>query len=205
MRISLSNRFPPSLSNHKGFVTRKLLLTLAIIALGFLFIVNNQTVIGSAFLGIWIVGAFILGLLLSNAYQSPTLGLREKIAATGIRYKSKRKLFGLPLVCIASGANPESNEDRGLAIGIIAIGDISYGVLSIGGLAFGVLSVGGASFGLVSVGGLSIGILALGGAAVGILAAVGGVAIGYNVVGEVSIGIQHFEAAQIYILDLLTF
>jgi hypothetical protein len=175
------------------------LASLAIIALGLLFAIKNLT----ADLGIWVVGALILGLLLGYANRSPFLGMNKKIAAIGIRYESKRKLLGLPLVSIASGANPQMNEDRGLAIGIIAIGDISFGILSFGGLAFGGLSVGGASFGLVSVGGLSIGILALGGAAVGLLAAVGGVAIGYNVVGEVGIGIHHFEDAQILILDLL--
>jgi hypothetical protein len=199
------------LSSHRGLATRKLLVSLAIIVLGFLLVLKNQTVVGvdfmftslSAGLGVWIVGALILGLLLGYANRSPTSGTREKIAALGIRYESKRKLLGLPLICIASGANPQRNEDRGLAIGIIAIGDISFGVLSFGGLAFGALSVGGASFGLVSVGGLSIGVLALGGAAIGLLAAVGGVAIGYNVVGEVGIGIQHFEDAKILILDLL--
>ena len=200
MRICLSDRLPLSVSNHKGFATRKLLVSLAIIALGFLFVVKNQT----ADLVIWIIGALILGLLLGYANRSPKLGVSGKIAATGIRYESKRKLFGLPLVCIASGSNPERHEDRGLAIGVIAIGDVSVGVLSFGGLAFGVFSVGGASIGLASVGGLAMGILALGGAAIGLLAAVGGVAIGYNVVGEVGIGIQHFEDAKIHILDLLS-
>jgi hypothetical protein len=176
-------------------------VSLAVIALGFLFVVKNQT----AVLGIYIVGALILGLLLGYVNRGSISAVSSKIAATGLRYESKRKLLGLPLVCIASGSNPERHEDRGLAIGIIAIGDISFGVLSFGGLAFGIFSVGGASIGLVSVGGLAIGILALGGAAIGLLAAVGGVAIGYNVVGEVGIGIQHFEEAHIYILDLLTF
>ena len=201
MSVCLSNRFRQSVSNHKGFITRKLLASLAIIALGLFIVVNNQT----ADLNILIAGALILGLLLGYVNRGPTLGVIGKIAATGIRYESKRKLLGLPLVCIASGPNPERHEDRGLAKGIIAIGDISFGVLSFGGLAFGVFSVGGASIGLVSVGGLAIGILALGGAAVGLLAAVGGVAIGYNVVGDVGIGIHHFEEAHIYILDLLTF
>jgi hypothetical protein len=189
------------------------LVSLAIIALGFLFVVKNQTIVDvdfllaslSAGIGVWIVGALILGLVLGFRNRSLILRGSQKMAAIGIRYESKRKLLGLPVISIASGSNPERNEDRGLAIGIIAVGDVSIGVLSFGGLAFGVLSVGGASFGLASVGGLSIGILALGGAAVGLLAAVGGVAIGYNVVGEVAIGIQHFEEAHIYILDLLTF
>ncbi|MEH6592672.1 MAG: hypothetical protein V7746_20565 [Halioglobus sp.] len=174
---------------------------MAILALGFFFVVKNQ----SADFGIWIAGALILGLLLGYVTRGPILGMAGKLAASGIRYKSKTELFGLPLVCVASGACPVRNEDRGLAIGVIAVGDVAFGVLSFGGLAFGVFSVGGASIGLVSVGGLAIGVLALGGAAIGLLAAVGGIAIGYNVVGEVSIGIQHFENARVHILDLLTF
>ncbi|MEH6581214.1 MAG: hypothetical protein V7754_04705 [Halioglobus sp.] len=188
------------MSSQNGFLTRKLLISLAIIAFGLFVVVKNQT----ADLSIWIAGALILGLLIGYVNRGPTLGVIEKIAATGIRYKSKWNFFGLPLVCIASGPNPEMHEDRGLAKGIIAIGDVSFGILSFGGLAFGVFSVGGASIGLVSVGGLAIGVLALGGAAIGLLAAVGGVAIGYNVVGEVGIGIQHFEDTKIHILDLLT-
>jgi hypothetical protein len=172
-------------------LTRNILLSVAVGLLGFVFTIQNREVVEIA---AWVVGAFILGFL----------GGRGKWAASGIRYESKSKLFGLPIVSIASGPHLETNQDRGLAKGVIAIGDISFGVLSFGGIAFGVFSAGGASFGLVSVGGLSIGILALGGAAVGLLAAVGGVAIGYNVVGEVGIGIQHFEDAQVYILDLLS-
>jgi hypothetical protein len=191
----------------------KALVLLAICALGILFVVKNQTVVDVDFLlaslgagiGVWIVGALLLGLVLGFRNRSPSMSGSQKIAAMGMRYESKTKLLGLPIVSIASGSSAERNEDRGLAVGIIAIGDVSFGVLSFGGLAFGVFSVGGASMGLVSVGGLSIGILALGGAAVGLLAAVGGVAIGYNVVGEVGIGIHHFEEARIYIFDLLTF
>jgi hypothetical protein len=172
-------------------LTRNILLSVAIGILGFVFTIQNREVIEIA---AWVVGAFILGFLAG----------RGKWAASGIRYESKSKLLGLPIVSIASGPNLEANEDRGLAKGVIAVGDISFGVLSFGGIAFGVFSAGGASFGLVSVGGLSIGVIALGGAAIGLLAAVGGVAIGYNVVGEVGIGIQHFEDAQVYILDLLS-
>jgi hypothetical protein len=173
-------------------ITRNKLISVAFGILGFVFIIQNREFVE---IGAWVIGAFILGFLSG----------RVKGVSSGIRYESKSKLLGLPIVSIASGPNPQKNEDRGLAKGVIAVGDISFGVLSFGGIAFGVFSAGGASFGLVSVGGLSVGILALGGAAVGLLAAVGGVAVGYNVVGEVGIGIHHFEDARIYILDLLTF
>ena len=122
-----------------------------------------------------------------------------------VRYESRIRIFNLPIVSIAIGPNPERAENRGLARGFIAIGDISVGVISFGGLAFGIFSFGGASVGLASVGGLAIGIVSLGGAAIGLLAAVGGVAIGYNAVGATAIGIRFFENSQILISELLAF
>ncbi len=85
--------------------------------------------------------------------ESDSIAERSK----GVRYESRKKIFNLPIVCIALGPNPERTENRGLARGFIAIGDISVGVISFGGLAFGVFSFGGASVGLASVGGLAIG------------------------------------------------
>jgi hypothetical protein len=128
-----------------------------------------------------------------------------QVGSIGVRYESERRIFNLPFVSIAFGPNPEKNENRGLARGFIAIGDISVGVISFGGLAFGVLSFGGASLGLAGIGGLAVGFVSLGGAAIGFLAAVGGVAIGYNAVGTLVIGVRFFESSQILISDLLTF
>jgi hypothetical protein len=122
-----------------------------------------------------------------------------------VRIESRKKIFGLPIVSIAIGPNPERAENRGLARGFIAIGDISVGVFSFGGLAFGVFSFGGASVGLASVGGLAVGIISLGGAAIGLLAAVGGVAIGFNAVGSLAIGSRFFDDSQILISELLRF
>ncbi len=133
--------------------------------------------------------------------ESDSIAERSK----GVRYESRRKLFNLPIVSIAFGPNPERTENRGLARGLIAIGDISVGLISFGGLAFGVFSFGGASVGLLSVGGLAIGIISLGGAAIGLLAAIGGVAIGYNAVGGLAIGIHFFEDSKILISELLRF
>ena len=74
------------------------------------------------------------------------------MAGIGVRYESEGRIFNLPLVSIAFGPNPEKNENRGLARGLIAIGDISVGVISFGGLAFGVLSFGGDSLHLACIG-----------------------------------------------------
>ena len=98
-------------------------------------------------------------------------------------YKSKRTLFGLPLVHINMGFGLR------VARGIIAIGNISIGVLSIGGVALGVVSFGGLALGLLLVlAGAGAGAIALGGLAVGILA-VGGFALGWFAWGGISYGV----------------
>ena len=87
-------------------------------------------------------------------------------------YKSKKELFGLPLVHI--------NKRRGgIAKGIIAIGTISIGIISIGALPIGLISVGGLSIGLVfSIGGIAFGgLFGIGGVAISLLFAIGGFAI----------------------------
>ncbi|RCX22706.1 DNA-binding XRE family transcriptional regulator [Fontibacillus phaseoli] len=97
-------------------------------------------------------------------------------------YKSKKTLFGIPLVHIHVG--------RGIHVakGIIAVGNISIGVLSIGILALGGLSIGALAAGLVSLAALAIGLLlGAGGIAAGIVA-IGGLALGILTIGGLSIG-----------------
>lgn len=96
--------------------------------------------------------------------------------------------FGLPLLHICIGGNQNTGY-RGVAKGIIAIGDIAEGGLALGGLALGLVAIGGVSLGLFSLGGLAIGGIALGGGAIGIIA-FGGGAIGYAAVGGAAFG--HF-------------
>ncbi len=97
-------------------------------------------------------------------------------------YKSKRTLFGIPLVHINLGRNR-------WARGIIAIGGISTGVVALGGVAFGLLTLGGVSIGLLlTLGAVSLGTVSIGGLAVGLLAW-GGVALGWLAVGGVSLGV----------------
>lgn len=97
-------------------------------------------------------------------------------------YKSKRTLFGLPLVHVNLG------HDR-WARGIVAIGNIATGFVALGGIAVGLLSLGGLSLGLLlGLGGLAAGALAIGGVALGLMAW-GGVAVGLLAVGGVALGI----------------
>ena len=98
-------------------------------------------------------------------------------------YRSKRTLFGLPLVHINMGFGFR------VARGIIAVGNISIGVLSVGGLALGLVSFGGLALGLLLVlAGVGVGAVAFGGLAVGVLAT-GGLAFGWFAWGGVASGV----------------
>lgn len=88
-------------------------------------------------------------------------------------YKSKKTLFGVPLVHINLGNGYGST----VAKGIIALGDIAIGVVSVGGVSVGVIAVGGVGIGLAALGGVAIGGFVAGGVAVGAYA-FGAVAIG---------------------------
>ncbi len=91
-------------------------------------------------------------------------------------YKSPIELFGLPLIHIASGMNPETGAPR-VAKGILAIGNIAIGVFALGGLALGGITFGGLSIGLCALGGLALGGATLGGLSIGMIFALGGLAI----------------------------
>lgn len=85
-------------------------------------------------------------------------------------YKSKVKLFGLPLVHLNFGFGLPR-----VAKGVIAVGDLAVGIVALGGLSAGLISVGGISAAaLLSLGGISLGGIALGGLAVGIVSIGGG-------------------------------
>jgi predicted Ser/Thr protein kinase len=121
----------------------------------------------------------------------------------GFDYRSKRTLFGLPLVNIASGFDPATGKVRvakgiiaigGRAQGVVAIGGIATGSVAIGGCAIGLVALGGAAFGVFSFGGLAIALmLALGGAAIAPVA-IGGGALGYMALGGGGIGAHVFAA-----------
>lgn len=93
-------------------------------------------------------------------------------------YKSKKMLWGMPLVHITS---------RGIAKGFVAIGVRARGVISIGLLSVGVFSIGLFALGVISIGMLALGVAANGMIAAGIFA-LGGVAMGVFSFGGVSFG-----------------
>ena len=51
---------------------------------------------------------------------------------------------------IAFGPNASRGVDRGVAKGIIAIGNLAVGVVAIGGVTAGVVSIGGVACGLLT-------------------------------------------------------
>lgn len=111
----------------------------------------------------------------------------------GIRKRSEKRIWGLPLYDIAMGPDPEKGELRGHARGIIAIGDFATGIFALGGIARGVVAIGGLALGLLfGMGGVCTGLLAFGGLAIGGIAigggAIGGIAIGGGAFGYYAVG-----------------
>ena len=86
-------------------------------------------------------------------------------------YKSEAELFGVPLIHIAQGVDPQTGAPR-VARGIIAVGGFAMG-----GLALGGITIGGASVGVFALGGVALGGVTLGGVSIGVLLAFGGLAI----------------------------
>ncbi len=73
-------------------------------------------------------------------------------------FRSKRTVWGIPLVHIASSGDT-SGKRMAVARGVIAIGDTVVGLIAVGGFAFGGFTIGGMSLGLISVSGFSVGLL----------------------------------------------
>lgn len=94
----------------------------------------------------------------------------------GYEFKSALSLFGLPLVHIAQGIDPQTGRPR-VARGILAIGNVAFGVVAIGGVAFGGLALGGMAVGVLALGGMAAGFAALGGMSFAVWLALGGLAI----------------------------
>jgi len=119
-------------------------------------------------------------------------------------YKSKRMLFGMPLLHVTSGIDPTTGRRRvargffafgEIAIGVFAFGGYARGLVACGGMAIGCLSFGGLSLGLISVGGLALALLfALGGGSVGLMSS-GGMALGWWAAGGMAAGVHAFGGA----------
>lgn len=101
-------------------------------------------------------------------------------------YKSKKTLFGLPLLHINIGLGRVA---KGVfSFGLVSMGIVSCGLVSLGVLAFGMVALGLAALGSVAGGGL----VALGGVAISGLIAFGGVAVGCFGFGGCAVGLFAF-------------
>ncbi len=105
----------------------------------------------------------------------------------GVDYRSRRTLFGLPLLHVATGIDPTTGRKR-IARGIIAVGDVAQGVIALGGAAMGGIAFGGIAAGGLAIGGFSLALLAVGGFAAGLVAAAGGFTLAPISLGEVATG-----------------
>jgi len=105
-------------------------------------------------------------------------------------YKSKKTLFGMPLVHINIG------KGKYTAKGIIAIGNFAFGLFSLGFISIGLISFGVLAIGLIALGILSIAGLSMGAIAFGIFA-LGAIAFGYFATGAVAIGVYAAGAVAI--------
>jgi predicted Ser/Thr protein kinase len=136
---------------------------------------------------------------------APRLDGRSQWSNTGMEYRSKATLFGLPLLHVVFGMDPQTGRVR-VAKGIIAIGDRAQGVIAFGGLAMGGFAFGGLAIGVVAFGGGAVGVAAIGGLAIALIAALGGgaiapIAIGGGAIGYVAIG---GGAIGVHVLDAAT-
>lgn len=116
---------------------------------------------------------------------SPVYGRR-------IQWESAARILGYPVIHICVGIDPKTGR-RGIARGLVAIGDVAVGGLAVGSVAAGIVSLGGVGVGLISAGGLAVGLLlGIGGLAIGLLAsgggAIGGVAVGGGAIGGIAFG-----------------
>lgn len=111
----------------------------------------------------------------------------ERVRKGLMRYQSSVMIGNIPVISVAFGPDAQSNQNRGRAVGLVAVGDVAVGIIAVGAIAAGVVAVGGMGCGVVSVGGLALGLVALGGLAVGGVA-VGGVAAGFRSLGGLAIG-----------------
>ncbi len=137
--------------------------------------------------------ASVMRTRLEEAGEMAVSASSQPVGKWDLDYRSKTKWFGLPLLHVTSGPDPETGGER-VAKGIVAIGGRAKGVIAFGGVASGGVACGGIAMGAVAIGGVAMGVFAYGGLALALLAALGGlavaawVAIGGGAFGHLSYG-----------------
>ena len=102
-------------------------------------------------------------------------------------YKSKRTVFGMPLVHVNIGSGLYK------AKGFVAVGMISKGIISIGVVSLGLVSFGAVALGLFAMAAISLGLFAMGGVAAGTHIAVGGWCSAPVAIGVLPNGIETIQ------------
>lgn len=106
-------------------------------------------------------------------------------------YKSKIKIFNLPLIHINIGRGKYKSK------GIISIGNIAYGIFTLGIISIGLFAFGILSLGLLlAIGNFSVGVCSIGGLCIGLLS-IGGLSIGYFSVGGLACGVYSIGGCSI--------
>lgn len=111
-----------------------------------------------------------------NSNSSRNVEAVETCANYGFVWKSRIKIIGMPLICVAFG-----HDARGRPL-------VAKGIIAIGQFALGLLSIGQFSLGLFSIGQFALGLAALGQLAMGALVGFGQISIGFFAVGQFVIG-----------------
>jgi len=109
---------------------------------------------------------------------------REEWTGTGIDWKSRTKICGIPLIHVAFGRNNKGK--RRVAKGFIAIGQFAVGAVTIAQFGIGIV------FG---VGQFMLGLTAFGQLAFGLIIAVGQIAAGTVTIGQLVTGIYGLAQA----------
>jgi hypothetical protein len=60
-----------------------------------------------------------------------------------MRYQSSLVIGNVPVISVAFGPDAQSNQNRGRAVGLVAVGDVAVGIIAVGAIAAGVIAVGG--------------------------------------------------------------
>ncbi len=108
---------------------------------------------------------------------------RDQVGSKSREYKSRWKLFGVPLVYVRFAAPEEGDKP---VMGWIAAGEKAYGLLfAWGGFVVAPVCVGIVSVGFLSVGAISVGAISLGMIAWGAVA-FGSSAVGWNAIASLS-------------------
>ncbi len=111
-----------------------------------------------------------------------------------LNYRSSREIFGLPLLHVTTGTDPETGKERH-AKGILAVGGKATGVIAVGGRAYGGIAFGGIAAGMIAFGGISIGVISWGGIALALYLALGGLAAGWATIGGTTLGVYSYGSS----------